>query len=387
MKILIATDLYAPMGGGVPVSVEQLTKGLLGLGHEVIVIAPSVNFSSYVENIGKLKIYRVGSFSLNRVRKLRFAYKFWQIGSLVGKISPDIVHIESVMAIGFFSTLASKKRKIPIIATNHLMAENLVSAFHFPAFIEKILGKFMMGWAFWLYQKANLLLAPSNLAKQMTIKSGWRGKIEVLSNGVDLEKFEGELESHHEARKKFHLTDEKTVLYVGRLDKEKKVDLLLEACLKLKDTKFQLVLVGEGVEEQALKKQVENLGVGDKVKFLGYVEHEHLMHLFRIADIFVMPSDIELQSISTLEAMANGLPVVACNAGALPELVKDEKNGFLFENNNVEELAKKLEILIGDSKLCEKFGALNRELAYEHSIPNIAKKAVSIYIRFAGNSD
>jgi glycosyltransferase involved in cell wall biosynthesis len=101
--------------------------------------------------------------------------------------------------------------------------------------------------------------------------------------------------------------------------------------------------VGGGDLFQQLKTLTHTLGLDDRVTFTGYVTDDELKASLRRARVFAMPSIAELQSIATMEAMATGLPIVAANAMALPHLVHDGENGFLFEPNNVDDLREKLE--------------------------------------------
>src|SRR6185437_13384460 len=111
---------------------------------------------------------------------------------------------------------------------------------------------------------------------------------------------------------------------------EKRINVLLDAIPKL-EVPVHVALVGTGPMEIELREQAERLHIMDRVSFLGFVRDDDLLELRRSAAIFAIPSEADLQSLSTLEAMACGLPVVAADAYALPELVHHEENGFVFQ--------------------------------------------------------
>jgi glycosyltransferase involved in cell wall biosynthesis len=132
-------------------------------------------------------------------------------------------------------------------------------------------------------------------------------------------------------------------VFLGRVVDEKRIDKLIRAFAKLDPAlDARLEIVGGGELEHTLKNLAQTLGVKDHVTFTGYVDDAYLKGALTRAKVFAMPSIAELQSISTMEAMASGLPIVAADAMALPHLVHDGENGYLFEPDNVEELAEKL---------------------------------------------
>jgi len=137
--------------------------------------------------------------------------------------------------------------------------------------------------------------------------------------------------------------EENRIIFVGRLTAEKQVEVILKAMTKLDpalDTTFDIV--GGGDQRKQLEHLTAQLGLADRVTFHGRTSDEELRALLSRASLFVIASIAELQSIATMEAMASALPVVAADAVALPHLVHDGENGYLFEPGNVDELAARL---------------------------------------------
>jgi glycosyltransferase involved in cell wall biosynthesis len=129
------------------------------------------------------------------------------------------------------------------------------------------------------------------------------------------------------------------LLYVGRVDREKGLDYLVEAAAQLPGPPFQVAIAGKGMYRDTLMEMVHELGIAERVTFPGYIDSEDLPLLLNSVDAFVMPSSAELQSIATLEAMSCAKPILAANARALPELVQHGVNGYLFNPQNAESLA------------------------------------------------
>src|SRR5258707_10688396 len=139
-------------------------------------------------------------------------------------------------------------------------------------------------------------------------------------------------------------------LHVNRLHYEKRVDVLLDAAAKMSGN-GHIAIVGSGPAEAELRTQAGQLRLDDRVTFLGYVRDADLLGLRRLSDVFVIPSEADLQSLATMEAMACGLPVIAADAYALPELVHHQENGFLFPPGDSAALATFIDQLLVDVPL------------------------------------
>ncbi len=159
------------------------------------------------------------------------------------------------------------------------------------------------------------------------------------------------------------------LLYVGRLDKEKNLDLVLKAlALMPADLPLHFAVAGNGAARQSLERLRAVLGLAGRVTFLGFVPDEDLPALYSAAHCFVMAGTAELQSIATMEAMASGVPVLAADAVALPELVRHGHNGFLFEPGNAEMLSEQLTRVFGDLDLRDRMGRESLDIIQAHAV-------------------
>ena len=156
----------------------------------------------------------------------------------------------------------------------------------------------------------------------------------TISNGISLATFHTHLSSDEDTalRKRLHLPAQvPVVLHVGRLDIDKNVERVVQAAAQaMQQTDAHLLIVGDGSQKHTLMKMCETLKIADRVHFPGYLTlREGLPEIYRLASLFVTASEIEVQSLVLLEAIASGLPIVAVRATFVPEIVHDKVNGFL----------------------------------------------------------
>ena len=208
--------------------------------------------------------------------------------------------------------------------------------------------------------------------------------VAAVSNGVDLSSFKPG-KAPAEIYKKYGIsTDRPIILYVGRVDPEKKVGLVIDAFSKmLEKTGAQispmLVIVGDGVDKNRLMKKVDKIGLAGAVKFLGKVLPPDLYELYKIGDVFATASTIETQGIVLIEAAACGLPLVAVDEGAVSEVCINGENGYLCEPGNVSEISVAMEKILGDAELRDRFSKKSIEIAREHDFERTLDKFINIY--------
>jgi glycosyltransferase involved in cell wall biosynthesis len=336
-KILIACDTFAPDRNGTATFSKNLAVQLQNRGYEVHVIAPATSklYGTFREKhdgvpliIHRLKSYRIPFQPTQRfVLPLRLTSK---LSELFMAIKPDVVHIQSHINIGHHAAVAAKELDIKLIATSHIDAQNLVdNTISAPKFVRNFLTKLLLKDAARVFKSAEAISAPTKRAAQMLegVVKGLR--VLPISGGVDIDSY-ANLPKPDQSLKK--------LLYVGRLDREKHVYVLLEALAKLAK-EFSLDIVGSGSQAVELQRLSTELGLHDRVHFLGDLSDELVVEKLGESSAFVMPSTQELQSMATLEAMAAGRPIIAANAMALPHLVHDGENGFLFRPDSPSELA------------------------------------------------
>jgi len=387
MRILLATDQYFPTLGGIPTVTYRLAKTFAKLGHTVAIIVPSTSWKFEKEKGEGFTIFRAQSLLLLKTKNLRYAPAFLYMNKLKGIIktfAPDIVHIETPNDIGAMTAQIAKKLSIPIIGTCHIMPENISGALPFlPSQIGKVVGNLFMRQMIQIFNKVDFVTAPTQTGIAILKAYGIKTPSMVLSNGIDLAEFRDPSPETKEAeRKKLKIPNAPLILYIGRLDKEKRVNILISALALLpEDMPFHALIAGTGSETILLQELIKANHLEKKVTFIGLVSKEELPSLYGIASLFVMPSTAELQSLVTMEAMALKLPVIGAKAGALPYLIQSDRNGFLFEPDNPKDLAKKIMTLLEDKNLRVKMGEESFKIIQEHDINVITKKMEALYKR------
>ena len=249
-------------------------------------------------------------------------------------------------------------------------------------FIGKYLSNITYSYLVNFCNRCEYVTTPTQTALNLLYERGLRAPARPISNGIDLQKFSpGPADINVLQRFKLPI-DQPLLLHVNRLSEEKRINVLLDAMAKIKSN-VHVALAGTGPAEAELRAQVEYLHLQKCVSFLGFVQDEDLLHLRRTADIFAIPSQAELQSLATMEAMACGLPVIAANSWALPELVHHEKNGFLFQPGNSDELAKYIDILVNDAALRKRMGEESLHIIAGHDRRKILEEWEELYRRLA----
>ncbi|MEV0596643.1 glycosyltransferase [Nonomuraea cavernae] len=376
-RVLISTDTYPPDVNGAAYFTHRLATGLAGRGNEVHVICQSDEGPATTEVVDDVIVHRLRSAPLLVHPTMRVAVPT-RLDRLVSAIAPDVLHAQGHFVVGRAAIAAARRRGVPVVATNHFMPDNLFQFGHIPDRLRERAGR--LAWRDFsrIFSRADRVTTPTPLAAKLLGDKGFTREVEPVSCGIDLARFRPHAEPKAWARKLFGLPDRPTVLFVGRLDEEKRLTELLRALpYVLNDTDAQVAIVGQGGQRAELERLAGRIGIGERVSFLGFVADENMPQAFAAADVFAMPGVAELQSIATLEAMASGLPVVAADAMALPHLVNG--NGYLFEPGDVMGLAGHLTAILTDDELRARLGRASRELALTHDHQTSLARFEQIY--------
>ena len=383
MKIVIGSESFFPNVSGVAVHAELLARSLAKDGHEVYVFAPSRSFlTHYDKDFKEYKVFRLKSIK-NPFRK-NFRIAFFpqkQVLREIAKISPDIIHLQDPTSICSSLLKSAKKRKIKLVITNHFSLDYVISYVQYLKPIHSLLKKILMNYLSSFYNKADFIFCPTETVRKELLKWGVNTEIKAVSNGVDIDRFFS-YSLPSSIRLKYHLPENRIVLYAGRIDKDKSIDVLINAIpLVLKKANAHFLLLGGGDLIPKMKKLTEELNIERAVTFFGQYDHdmEDLPKLYQIATVFSIPSAIETQSIVTLEAMASGLPIVSANAGALPELVKNGKNGYLFPKGDSNKMADSIIKILKSDEIQKSMKENSLLYVSNHQIEKSQNKIIKTY--------
>lgn len=412
MKIAIATPVFYPMINGVAMFSYNLASGLAARGHEVLVLTPSQNKYYHTEEINGVKVVYLSSTDvkvypdqIHNVEKKKLIYKhglkasvfpYHQVKRALSGFRPDVVHVQGSDPIGVSVVKYARKNKIPVVTTEHNQPEVLTQSLAIPGMMRKPVNNMLSSYFVKRQKKSDYITMPTKLAiKNLFGDQNIGVPVEAVSNGVDLTAFKpGRPDAA--IYNKYKIPDDVPILlYVGRVDPEKKVGLVMRAFAdflyrcksnkldKLSKTLF--VVVGDGVDRPRLEEEAKNIGVTENVRFLGRVTGPDLAELYKVGDVFATASEIETQGIVLIEAAATGLPLIAVDAGAVAEVCKNGENGFLIKPGDVASMAGAIYKLFSDREFRKKMSSKSIEIANEHSLDKTIDKFLQIYQKVCYN--
>lgn len=385
MKILIAADLHWPVLNGVATFSRNLARGLAEQGHEVVVIAPSQDGRKSKEIDGNYIIYRTRSTIFPFYQNIRISpTPQLEVRKIIQDFQPDVIHIQMLMWIGQAAMFFGRRYDIPVVTTSHAMPENLMDNLKRAALLSRPINYMLADYGRRFHSKADIITSPTASGIKSFGKHVDKLKkpVEIISNGIDLREY---MPSAPDPAiyKKFGLpTDRPIVTYIGRMDAEKHLWVLVKAMRRLlKDYKVHALIVGDGIDREHMIRLADELGISEHITFTGRISDEDKFALEHVGTLYVIPSPAELQSIATLEAMACGQPVVAVDAGALAELCHDGENGYLFELDDDHGMAEGIAKIITDKKLREQFSQESLRIAKTHDLQHTLALFTKLYQR------
>ncbi len=383
MKILIVNKFHYLKGGSEKYYFE-LAKLLQEKGHEVAFF--SMQNEKNVET--GCKEYFVPQIDLNNSSKLKAFDVIYSkenkkiMEKALDDFKPDIVHLNNFQRQLSASIIDPiKKRNIPIVFTAHdvqaicpaitmldqnknicedCMRGKYVNCIKkkcnkgstLKSIIGAIEGKYYRNKKIYS-KKIDYIITPSEFYRKKFIEDGIdENKIEAIHNFVDMNLYD------------LDTKDEGYALYFGRLSKEKGVLNLIEAFSKIEQGK--LYIAGEGEEKENIEKFIKENNLQEKISLLGFLNQDEMKKKIKNCKFVVVPSIwYENCPYSVMETLAIGKPVIGSNIGGIPELVQNNKNGYVYEYNNTQELSDKMKQLFENQKIVDEFSKNAKEIAKE----------------------
>ena len=338
MRIGIFTDTYSPFINGVTTSVLMLKKGLEKRGHTVFIV--TVNDKtlkySFSENGHVLRVpgIPIGIYDY----RLSGIYPIKAI-NIVRKWKLDVIHSQTEFGIGTFARIMAKQLNIPLVHTYHTMYEDYIHYItkgYFDKSSKKIVEYLTL---FYCDKTATELVVPTKKAYELFKKKYMVDRnIHVVPTGIEVEKFY--LENNRKLnidkkRKELGIAkDDFVVLFVGRIAKEKNVELLLSSMKSIISScpKMKLLIVGDGPDLDKYKDYALKQDISNNVIFTGKVPWDTIQNYYLISNCFTTASTSETQGLTVIEAMAASLPVVCIDDESFNQTVIDNLNGIIFRN-------------------------------------------------------
>jgi 1,2-diacylglycerol 3-alpha-glucosyltransferase len=305
LRVGFFTEIYRPVVNGVVASVEGLAEGLRARGHSVYCFAPRM--PGYDEPDGP--VFRMPSLPLPTKTPYRLTLPVVSRRNRNGIIKRlSIMHVHSPFVTGWMGLHYSRRYGMPLVYTYHTQLEAYAHYIPFEPNATRFAAT-QLTRAF--ANMTDAVIVPTRAMAQRLVEMGVRARVEIVPSGIDVARFgAGRLDSALRARLGARPGD-RLVLSVGRLAKEKNLELLLRALAATGDPALRLAIAGDGPMRCKLEELARTLGVGEQTKFLGAIPRGQLPDLYASADAFVMPSTTETQGLVLAEALAAGARVIA----------------------------------------------------------------------------
>ena len=379
-RICMFIPSYYPLVGGAERQAQQLSKMLIGKGVDVFVLTRRIKGTNPRENVDDVPVYR--TYAPNSVlflfSSLIFLIKHRNEYDIIHVHTPDSPAITAIIV----SLFLNKKIIVKIRGTGK------------GSFFDRISNSFFRQIS-WVFRRVvvDCWVAINKEAVGQLLQFGIsRRKIVEIPNGVDTQLFHPiPPERKFELRKNLPFpTDHLLCLFVGRLIKSKRVDLLIESWVEIINNfpQLHLLIIGGGNEETNLKNLVKKHNLSSTISFTGEISPNEVLTYLQMGNLFILPSEREGISNALLEAMSTGLPIIATKIAGNEEVVVEGKNGFLIEPGNRKELSDAILKLAKDDVLLQSAGQQSRfiiETAF--SLEVIANKYIRTYKRLLGGTN
>jgi glycosyltransferase involved in cell wall biosynthesis len=366
MNILIINSEYPPIGGGAGNASANIARHLAALGHGVSVLTARFGSSPILENCEGVTVHRIPALRRRQDRssaleQLAFivSASFWTL-DWARQNRPNATLAFFGMPSGAVALLLKFVYKIPYIVSLRGGDVPGFRPYDFKTF-HKLIGPFLRI----IWHQASAVIANSQGLYDLAHAFDARIEIPIIPNGVDGTQFTNTPRDWSYPY----------LFSVGRIVYQKGLDLGLRALAQLKDLDWHWSIAGDGPQMAALKSLAQELGIAERVTFLGWQSKEELAKDYQQASLFLFPSRHEGMPNAMLEAMSSGLPVVATEIAGNEELVVEGKTGFLVPSEDVDALRDALRKALTDSTLRERMGAASRlRVEKEYSWENVARQ-------------
>lgn len=388
MKIIIINNLFYPdQKGGVETVVHNITDELVNQKHQVVIVCAGLEKNKTTEDKQKkIKIYRIGwnkYFSFQNIDQqnflLRFFYRIHQLNnkytakiikSILNKEKPELILSHNILGLGYNIIKEINKTDIKHIHTIHdvqlLIPSGKLIINQKITKIEKIYSFFTKN----IYKNCKYIVSPSKALLNFYTKHGFfpNAQTQIIPNP---------LISIKETITREQSSSEKIkLLYIGQLERHKGIMNLIKALRLLNKEKFYLTIAGRG----SLSEQIKNTeNILSNFKFFGEYNKEERIKLLEQHDLIIVPSlCFENAPMVILEAWQSGVPVLASNFGGISELIEENKNGWLFDPENLENLKNKLEEIYKNRNQLEQMSKYCSKNVSKFNVKNYLDKILKI---------
>lgn len=367
LKIVFVTEAYWGVLNGVVMMVMLLAAELVARGHHVTIVTSSWNQRKPTVVDG-VNVYTVRGLPIGATG-YSMAFPWLSKAAIRIMSEADIIHTHHPFLLGRWAQQFGK----PVFFTSHT---NYVAYLHY----VPLLGPSLQTWLeSYLVAFCNLcvaVIAPAQAASDRLVQYGVVRTPTVIPNGIDTKMFQGGNRALWRSKLKLSV-DEKLLIYVGRLAKEKRVEMCIRASCHQSQLPH-LLIVGTGPSDQDLRQLVKNLDAESRIHFLGQLDHAELPDLYAAADAFITASDSEVHPLVVIEAQAAGLPAVVVKAPGVSEIVRDHWTGLVTENTQ-DGFEMGIKELLDHPRLLKQYGLAARQYAKKFSVSSSVDALEKLY--------
>lgn len=305
LRIGFFTEVHRPVVNGVVASVEGLAHGLRSRGHEVYCFAPRMPGDDGAGDV----FFRMPSLPLPTRTPYRLTVPVVgrrSVRSVIRRL--HLVHVHSPFVTGWMGLRYARRYGMPVVYTYHTQLEAYSHYVPFDPTATRFATETLTRT---FGNSVDAVVVPTRAMLNRLRDLGVTSRIAVVPSGIDVRHFSS---GRRDQRLRERLGDGVVALFVGRLAKEKNLDVVLHALARTQRRGLSLAIAGDGPAREELEAVASSLGVADRVRFLGSIGRDALPDLYASADAFIFPSVTETQGLVLAEALAAGLPVVAADA-------------------------------------------------------------------------
>lgn len=372
LRIAVFSDSALPVLNGVSVSIDALVGELRRQGHSVTVFAP--RFPGHKDP--DPNTFRCRSLETPLAKGYPIAVPpFYRMLQRFRKHQFDVVHTHTPFLMGMVGYRWAESHDLPIVSTYHTLYDRYA---HYFRLMPKRYVRFRIAkHTNFYYNQMNHVITPSEASLKWLRRHSVSTPATVIPTGIP---GTGGV-ARWEARQRLGVPPEAhLLLYVGRLAREKNLGMLLQgaALAMQEDPLLRLWLVGDGPYRAECTAMARDLGIGDKVRFAGFVDRSAVSEFYAAADLFVFASITETQGLVIQEAMMHGLPAVVVSGGGAGLAIEHGENGILTRNDPLG-IAEGIAAILSDDATHARMSDAARRAVRDQGVPEMASRVLGVY--------
>ncbi len=378
IRVAMFTNNYLPFVTGQAVSIDRLRRGLRSLGHSVRIFAPRYETGTDHE----AELVRVSSLvAFGQRREFRLANLFApRIGRSIRHFQPTVIHVHNPFWLGTVGAWLARLLRIPLVYTYHTRLEHYAHYVPLPGPLFRNLISHALVKRF--ANRCDAVIVPAHSAEDYLRMIGVRTPLFVQPTGIDFAHYHGaNAEAVDRLREDLGLGDERVLVSVSRLTREKNIDFIIDGICELTERcehPFRLLIIGDGPERERLQGRIERCGLARHITLVGAVAPETVPLYYALGDVFVFASKSETQGMVILESMAGGLPAVAVRSSGVDDIIREGIDGYKTSENPAH-WATRVATLITDDKRHREMVEAAEQRAREFDLQPFAHAVAEVY--------